>query len=96
MSDWQWVLVVPPLPCERGRPGRPYSAAHRVTVKAILWIARTGGSVKGPARLLPELAGHWEEPRRAHHENHRNSDRQGRFVRFSLKPRCSVPKTCRL
>ena len=41
MSDRQWGLIALLLPRVRRRPGRPYSAAHRVTVEAIMWVART-------------------------------------------------------
>ena len=53
LTDTQWERIAPLLPAPKR--GRPYCTAHRVTVEAILWIARTGA----PWRDLPERFGKW-------------------------------------
>ena len=55
ITDKQWKTIEPLLPKQRGRPGRPYKGSHRMTLEAILWIARTGA----PWRDLPSEFGKW-------------------------------------
>ncbi len=55
LTDEQWERIAPLLPSHSGKRGRPYKADHRVTVEAILWIARTGA----PWRDLPAEFGKW-------------------------------------
>lgn len=55
LTDEQWERIAPLLPSQSGKRGRPYVADHRVTVEAILWIARTGA----PWRDLPPEFGKW-------------------------------------
>lgn len=55
LSDEQWELISPHLPSETRNGGRPYTGGHRMTVEAILWVARTGA----PWRDLPERFGKW-------------------------------------
>jgi transposase len=44
LTDAQWELVAPLLPCERqdGRAGRPRRYRNREVVNAILYLVRTG------------------------------------------------------
>ena len=54
IDDATWELIVPFLPPERGRRGRP-SIDNRLVLEGIFWIARTGA----PWRDLPERFGNW-------------------------------------
>ena len=55
LTDEQWSRIAPLLPSPAGHNGRPYTTGHRISVEAILWIARTGA----PWRDLPERFGKW-------------------------------------
>ena len=41
LSSCQYQRLCRLLPREQGK-GRPYTQSHRITIEAILWIARTG------------------------------------------------------
>lgn len=55
LSDAQWLQIEPLLPAQSGKRGGQYVTGHRLTVEAILWIARTGS----PWRDLPAEFGKW-------------------------------------
>jgi len=55
LSGFQWALIQPLLPRERGSPGRPWND-HRQTVEGVAWIMRTGA----PWRDLPPEFGRWQ------------------------------------
>jgi hypothetical protein len=55
LTDEQWALVLPLLPPQKGRVGRPPND-HRVVLGGIMWVARTGSSW----REMPEEFGKWE------------------------------------
>jgi transposase len=54
LTDEQWEKLVPLLPPQKPRVGRP-AQDHRVIINGMLWIARTGA----PWRDLPERYGPW-------------------------------------
>lgn len=54
LTEEQWARILPLLPPERGRTGRP-AKDNREMVESILWIARTGA----PWRDLPPERGPW-------------------------------------
>jgi transposase len=55
LTDEEWVVLEPLLPCERsGRAGNPYRC-HRQVMNGIFWILRSGA----PWRDLPERYGPW-------------------------------------
>ena len=55
LTDDQWARLVPLLPPEKPRTGRP-NHDHRTIVNGIVWIVRTGA----PWRDLPERYGPWQ------------------------------------
>lgn len=55
LSDEQWEQLVPLLPAEKPRTGRP-NLDHRMVVNGILWVLKTGA----PWRDLPERYGKWQ------------------------------------
>lgn len=54
LTDAQWDRLVPLLPPQRARTGRP-AHDHRTILNGILWILRSGA----PWRDLPECYGSW-------------------------------------
>jgi transposase len=54
LTDAQWERLLPFLPPQRPRTGRP-ARDHRTILSAILWVLRTGA----PWRDLPERFGPW-------------------------------------
>lgn len=54
LTDDQWDRLVPLLPPQRARTGRP-AHDHRPMLNGILWVLRTGA----PWRDLPERYGAW-------------------------------------
>jgi transposase len=52
LTDAQWELIAPHLPCSDGRPGRPF----REVVDGIIYRYRTGIAW----RDLPEVFGPWQ------------------------------------
>jgi transposase len=55
LTDEQWERLLPLLPSQKGRRGKP-SKTHRPIVNGILWLDRTGA----PWRDLPEEYGPWQ------------------------------------
>ena len=55
LTDKQWERLLPLLPPQKGRRGRP-SNDHRPIVNGILWLDRTGA----PWRDLPSAYGPWQ------------------------------------
>ena len=55
LSDAQWELIAPHLPCSDGRPGRPFRDSREV-VDGIIYRYRTGVAW----RDLPEVFGPWQ------------------------------------
>jgi transposase len=55
LTDEQWQLVKPFVPCSRARTGRPRCDAH-LMLNGIFWILSTGA----PWRDLPERFGPWQ------------------------------------
>ena len=55
LTDAEWALLVPLLPPEKPKTGRP-SKGHRQIVDGILWRLGTGA----PWRDLPERYGPWQ------------------------------------
>lgn len=55
LTDAQWELIAPLLPCERsaGSPGRPREYALREIVNAILYLLRTGCQWRNLPHDLP-------------------------------------------
>jgi transposase len=54
LSDAAWARLVPLLPPQKPRTGRP-AKDHRRVVEGIIWVLRTGA----PWRDLPERYGPW-------------------------------------
>lgn len=54
LTDFEWSVIAPLLPPERGREGRP-AHDNRVVVNGILWRLRTGA----PWREMPKRYGKW-------------------------------------
>jgi transposase len=55
LTDVQWAKLVPLLPPQRPRTGRP-NKDHRLILEAIIWLDRTGA----PWRDLPREYGSWK------------------------------------
>ena len=55
LTDEQWERLVPLLPPQRPKMGRP-PLDHRIMVEGIVWILRTGA----PWRDLPDHFGKWQ------------------------------------
>jgi transposase len=55
LTDTQWARIVPHLPLQRAKTGRP-ALDHRLIVEAILWRVRTGA----PWRDLPSTFPPWQ------------------------------------
>lgn len=55
LTDTQWERLVPLLPPQRARTGRP-AHDHRTMLNGILWILRSGA----PWRDLPQGYGSWK------------------------------------
>ena len=55
LTDEQWLLVDPLIPCSKARTGRPPSD-RRNNLNGIFWILHTGA----PWRDLPERFGPWQ------------------------------------
>jgi hypothetical protein len=55
LSEAEWQRIVPLLPPEKPRRGRP-AHAHRPLVAAMLWVERTGASW----RQIPAEVGPWQ------------------------------------
>lgn len=54
LTTEQWEQIVPHLPPEKPKTGRP-AREHRQVLNGILWVLRTGA----PWRDLPERYGKW-------------------------------------
>lgn len=54
LADGEWLLIVPLLPPERGRPGRP-SHDNRWVLEGIFWVVRSGARWVG----VPPAFGRW-------------------------------------
>jgi hypothetical protein len=61
LTDEQWTLVLPLLPSQKGRVGKPPND-HRVVLGDIMWVACTGS----PWRAMREEFGKWETAYRRH------------------------------
>jgi transposase len=55
LTDAQWELIAPHLPCSDGLPGRPFQDSRQV-VDGIIYRYRTGMAW----RDLPEVFGPWQ------------------------------------
>lgn len=55
LTDQEWEQIVPLLPSNKGRRGRP-PKDNRQMLNAMVWLARSGA----PWRDLPERYGPWE------------------------------------
>jgi hypothetical protein len=54
LSDREWNLIAPLLP-QQAHTGRP-AKNHRMVIDALLWPAKTGGTVAGSARTIWAVA----------------------------------------
>ena len=55
LADREWERLLPLLPPQKPRTGRP-AKDHRTVISAILWVLRTGA----PWRDLPRAYGPWQ------------------------------------
>jgi len=55
LTDAEYDRLLPLLPTNRGKRGRPYTLGHRRTLDGILWVLHTGAAW----RDLPARYGDW-------------------------------------